>query len=142
MKLLLLTCSYLIICMKMSTSAPNHERVDDVDLNDSIDQCAAQIGLLIEETRRSFTMPIEAPGNCVMACVWDKIGLMDIDGKIIKEEMITSIHPTLELLPNITRVTEDDFYQCVDEANRFGDPCTVISEYFKCLIKDLFMHNT
>ncbi|XP_058803432.1 uncharacterized protein LOC131671197 [Phymastichus coffea] len=142
MQLLLLLSSYFAILTQIGRCAPSHERVDDVDLNDSIDQCASRIGLLVEETRRSFTMPIEAPGNCVMACVWDKIGLMDIDGKIIKEEMIASIRPTLQLIPNITRVTEEDFYQCVDEANRFNDPCTVVSEYFKCLIKDLFIHNT
>ncbi|XP_003424092.1 uncharacterized protein LOC100680393 isoform X1 [Nasonia vitripennis] len=139
MKFLTSVLSCFVIHAMLVRCAPFHETLDDdPDLNDSIDLCAAEVGLLVEETRKSFNMPIEAPGNCVVACVWKKIGLMELDGKIVKEEMISSLHPTLKQMPNITPIHEDDFYHCVDEANDYEGGCIVVSEYFKCIIRDLF----
>ncbi|OXU20206.1 hypothetical protein TSAR_000299 [Trichomalopsis sarcophagae] len=106
MKFLTSVISCFVIHAMLVRCAPFHETLDvDPDLNDSIDLCAAEVGLLV--------------------------GNMELDGKIVKEEMISSLHPTLKQMPNITPIHEDDFYHCVDEANDYEGGCIVVSEYFK-----------
>ncbi|XP_014206991.1 uncharacterized protein LOC106638382 [Copidosoma floridanum] len=118
-----------IACMPTDATEP--------DWNQHFEFCAAEVGLLVEETKRSFAMPHEVPGNCVTACMWRKTGMMGENEKIIKAEMISSVHSAFKEIANITHMNEDDFYTCVDNANKFEGGCIVVSEYFKCLIEIL-----
>ncbi|KAJ8681078.1 hypothetical protein QAD02_016865 [Eretmocerus hayati] len=146
----------LVLCISGSTSAPSDVTTTEspvvrtTDSSESeldlfVEMCAKKMGVPLVDAWTSLVMPVIYPGNCIVACVWKEIGLVDLNGKILKDEMIESIRTTLSEMPDPDDSSKKEFlseakhvYECIEEANANDEDCDIVASYFKCMVRDFF----
>nr|QDJ95946.1 odorant-binding protein 3 [Encarsia formosa] len=132
---LLLAATSVVLVACVPNYGPKNE---DTELRNLVRVCALEQALSEDDVLNSMIMPMHSPGNCVMACMWAQLELLDENGKIIKPALMDNIRPKLDEMPQFSKLSDNTFYNCMDEGNTYSDKCDIIAGFFNCLMRDIF----